>query len=152
MGFGTLMAPGRGIAGVLAPIAWAWLALAAAFAWKMLFGGAFYARPVLGNYWMRQVNLDPANVKKEDATMGLAWAAAWSLVGVALFNVLWSWTGAGGAAEGAMVGGAAGLGLAATAAMVHPVFEGRPNAVMWLYGVYHVIEWVGVGVVFGLLA
>jgi hypothetical protein len=36
--------------------------------------------------------------------------------------------------------------------MVHPVFEGRPKIVMWLYGMYHVVEWTGVGLIFGLLA
>lgn len=136
---------------MLPAIAWSWLAIVVAIVWKMLYGGVFYARPVLGNYWMRQVNLNPDSIRREDAMMGLVWALVWSVVGAVLFNALWSWTGAAGVAEGAMLGGAAGLGLAATAAMVHPVFEGRPAPVMWLYGVYHVIEWVGVGVVFGLL-
>ena len=137
---------------MLAGVTWAWIAIVVAIVWKMAYGGVFYARPVLGNFWMKQVNLDPASIRKEDAMMGLVWALAWSIVGAALFNVLWSWTDASGASEGLMVGAVGGIALAATAAMVHPVFEGRPKVVMWLYGVYHVIEWAGVGLVFGLLA
>ena len=137
---------------MLAPIAWAWLAIVVAVVWKMVYGGVFYARPVFGNWWMKQVGLNPDAIPRRDAMMGIMWAALWSVVGAALFNALWSWTGAAGLSEGAMVGAVSGVALASTAAMVHPVFEGRPGGVMWLYGVYHVIEWLGVGVIFGLLA
>lgn len=137
---------------MLAAVTWSWIAIVVAIVWKMAYGGIFYARPVMGNFWMKQVGLDPDAIRKEAAMMGLVWAAVWSALGAALFNVLWAWTGAAGATEGLMVGSVAGLALASTAAMVHPVFEGRPNAVMWLYGVYHLVEWAGVGLVFGLLA
>src|SRR5439155_9486375 len=112
---------------MLAAVTWAWIAIVVAIVWKMAYGGVFYARPVLGNFWMKQVSLDPASIRKEDAMMGLVWALAWSIVGAVLFNVLWSWTGASGASEGLMVGAVGGIALAATAAMVHPVFEGRPK-------------------------
>src|SRR5438552_9564285 len=125
---------------MLAAVSWAWIAIVVAIVWKMIYGGVFYARPVLGNFWMRQVNLDPANIKREDAMMGIVWALVWSIVGAALFNVIWSWTSGKGVSDGLTVGAVAGLALAATAAMVHPVFEGRPKVVMWLYCIYHVIE------------
>src|SRR5438128_1932661 len=137
---------------MLAAVTWAWIAIVVAIVWKMIFGSVVYARPVLGTWWGKQVGLDMANVPRSEAMKGLLYAVVWSIVGVLLFDALWSWTGAQGASEGLMVGLVAGLGLAATAAMVHPPFEQRPAGVMWMYGGYHLVEWLGVGLIFGLLA
>lgn len=137
---------------MLAPVTWSWIAIVVSIVWMMAYGAVVFARPVLGNWWMRQVGLDPATLKKNEATRGLALAFLATVVAAVLFGFVWSWTGAAGASEGAMVGAIVGLAAAGTASFVHPVFEGRPLGVAVLYLVYHVVEWTGVGVAFGLLA
>lgn len=137
---------------MLAGITWNWLAIVASIVWMMAYGGVLFARPVLGNWWMRQVGLNPDAIRKEDAMRGLLLALLMTVIASVLFSVAWSWTGAAGLGEGAMVGFVVGLAAAGTAAFVHPVFEGRPLPVAVLYLAYHVVEWVGIGVIFGLLA
>lgn len=137
---------------MLAAVTWAWIAIVVSIVWKMAYGSVLYARPVMGDRWGKWVNLDMSKVDRKAAMMGLAWAVIWSIVGVVMFQMLWSWTGAKGVGDGWMVGLTAGLGLAATGAMVHPPFEQRPGPLMWFYGAYHTVEWIGVGIVFGLLA
>jgi uncharacterized protein DUF1761 len=136
----------HGIRRMLADVAWSWPAIVVASVWKIGFGGILYQPPVFGKWLARQVGLDRANLK------AVPWAILLNIVGALLFNLLWDWTGAAGASEGAIVGAVAGLGLAATAAMLHPPFERRPTGVTALYGAHHFVEWIGVGVVFGLLA
>jgi hypothetical protein len=128
-----------------------WVAIVVAVVWKMLYGTVANLRPVMGDRWGRWVGLDMASIRREDAMKAMPWAVLWSIVGVVLFDVVWSWTGGSGASDGLMVGLVAGIGLASTAVMVHPPFEQRPMALMWWYGVYHAIEWAGVGLVFGLI-
>lgn len=137
---------------MLAPVTFAWIAIIAAIVWKMVYGMVVYARPILGDWWMKEVGLGPDSVKKEDATRGILWAVVLSIVGTLLFAVLWSWTGASGASEGAMLGALVGLGFAGSSAMVHAVFEGRSMALSALYLVYHIVEFAVIGVLFGLLA
>jgi len=136
---------------MLAAITWMWVAMVVAVVWKMAYGSALYARPVMGDRWASWVGLDMARVARSDAMKGLVWAIAWSVVGVLCFDAVWSWTGGSGASDGLMVGLLAGIGLAGTGAAVHPPFEQRPMPLMWFYFAYHVVEWVGVGLIFGLI-
>lgn len=137
---------------MLAGITWHWIAIIVSIVWMMAYGGVVFARPVLGNWWMKQVGIDPANVDQKAAMRGLGLAFLMTAIASVLFSALWSWTGATGVGDGWMVGLVVGLAAAGTASFVHPVFEGRPTGVAVLYLAYHVVEWIGIGIVFGLLA
>lgn len=137
---------------MLSPVELPWLAIAAAFVASMVVGFVWYARPVFGGYWMRQVNLDPANVRKEDAMRGVMIALLMALAMAIGFAILWGWTGAEGLQEGFMVGFVAWVAFGLPIAMVHPAFEGRPLTVGLVYVGHHLVEFLLYGAIFGLLA
>lgn len=129
-----------------------WLAIAAAFVASMAVGMIWYARPVFGNLWMRHVNLDPANVKKEDATRGILLALLMALAMSIGFAIYYRWSGAEGLFEGLLVAFVAWVAFALPLSVVHPTFEGRSLWVPILYLGHHLLEFLLYGVIFGLLA
>lgn len=134
---------------MLAPLTINWLAVALAFVASMAIGGALYARPLMGGWWMKQVGLEPAGVKKEEAMRALAVSAVLGLILAIFYAVLFDWTLAESPIEGAIVGLIAGLAFGIPIGMVHSVFEGRPLGVGLLYGGHHLAELVVMGVIFG---
>lgn len=137
---------------MLAPYSINWIAVIVAIVVSMACGFLIYAPPVLGNWWMKQVGLNPQTVPKDAAMKSVAVALSLTAIMAISFAVIYAWTGAEGPLEGATVGLMCGLAFGLPIGMVHPTFEGRPLAVGVLYGAHHILEFVLIGLVFGFLA
>lgn len=137
---------------MLAAIDIDWIAVLLAVVISMVVGSVLYAPPVLGRWWWRQVGIDPAKQETAAATRALVVAILLSVVMAIAFAVVFGWTGASGAAEGATVGALAGIAFGIPIGVVHPTFEGRPLTVGLLYGAHHLVEYVLIGLAFGMRA
>lgn len=137
---------------MLTPVQLPWLAIGVAFVANMAIGMIWYARPLFGSYWMRQVGLEPGKVSRDDATRGILVALLMALATSIGFAILYEWTGAAGLMEGLMVAFVAWVAFGLPMSVIHPTFEQRPLTVALVYIGHHLIEFLAYGVIFGLLA
>lgn len=128
-----------------------WPAFVISIVVSMAWGFALFHRQLAGGWWMRQVGLDPDNLPKEAAMRSVGIAFALSIIQAVGFAIIFGWTGASGIVEGATVGILAGIAFGLPLGMVHPTFEGRPMGVGILYGAQHIIEFLMMGMIFGIL-
>lgn len=137
---------------MLSAISINWVALIAAIVISMVIGSVIYSPPVLGNWWMKEIGRAPRNLSREEMMRVMGTAVALSILMGVCFAILFGWTGASGAGEGAAVGILLGLGFGVPIGMVHATFEEKPMMVGMVYGAHHIIEYTIIGIVFGLLS
>lgn len=122
-----------------------WLAMAAGFVASMAIGFALFARPVLGDSWMRLVKLDPNAVDKKAAMRAVGISALLSIVLNLGFAVLVDVTAAEGAGEGIMLGLVTWLLFIVPVVLTHVLYEGKPIMVGGIYALHHFLEFAALG-------
>lgn len=136
---------------MLTAVEFNWIAIGLAIVVSMGWGAIVYARPIGGAWWMKQVGLDPNKVDQKAAMTSLGFALALSIIMAVCFAIVFAWSGAEGIVEGAAMGILVGIGFGLPIGMVHPIFEGRPLGVGILYGAHHIVEYLLIGMLFGVI-
>lgn len=124
-----------------------WLAVAAGLVASMAIGFALFARPVLGETWMRLVKLDPASIDKRAATRAVAFSAVLAVVLNLGFAVLSDVVEADGAGEGLMLGLVVWLLFVVPVVVTHVLYEGKPLVVGGIYALHHFLEFAVLGAI-----
>jgi MFS family permease len=112
--------------------------------------GAVWYGPLFGRPWMALVGLSPDTVRK-DFKPARAYGLTFVLSLISAWLLGW---GAGPdptVLEGLGCGLVIGAGWVASSLATNDLFEGRPRALTFINGGYHVARFVLMGLVFGLL-
>lgn len=132
------------------PISINWAAVGLTVVASFLVGSILYARPVMGDRWMRGVGLTPERITKEGMVRGMVASIALSVILGLGFAAFRDWTGATGLVEGLRLGVYAWVAFAVPLT-VHQVYEGRPAGIAVLYATHHLLEFLAVGAIHGVL-
>lgn len=123
-----------------------YLAVLVAVVANMLIGYVYYARPVLGNTWMKLIGKSPEELKK-GAGAAMGWMLLFAVIEAYVLAFFVDYTTAASVGAGAVTGIWIWLGFALPILGGDNVFSGRPRKLLVLQLGYHLISLVVMGAI-----
>ncbi|MSP20566.1 MAG: DUF1761 domain-containing protein [Alphaproteobacteria bacterium] len=115
----------------------------------MIIGAVYYLPAVAGKAWMNAIGKTEAEVRAAMTPRVLIAGFVLAILEMSVLAAIEGWAGAVGVADGVMVALIVWLGLTLPAASMNVLFEGRPTALHWVYGVNSLIIFAVAGAVIG---
>ena len=115
----------------------------------MIIGAVYYLPAVAGKAWMNAIGKTEAEVRAAMTPRVLIAGFVLAILEMSVLAAIEGWAGAVGVADGVMVALIVWLGLTLPAASMNVLFEGRPIALHWVYGVNSLIIFAVAGAVIG---
>ncbi len=115
----------------------------------MIIGAVYYLPAVAGKAWMNAIGKTEAEVRAAMTPRVLIAGFVLAILEMSVLAAIEGWAGTAGVADGVMVALIVWLGLTLPAASMNVLFEGRPTALHWVYGVNSLIIFAVAGAVIG---
>ncbi len=124
-----------------------WLAVVVSGVVSMMIGFVYYAKPVFGKMWMKEVGKTEKEIQEGASTSMYVMMFISSLVLAYVMTHFVSYSGAESAMDGAITGFWAWLGFAATAGFATNLFSGKSMRLFAINYGYHLVDFVVIGAI-----
>lgn len=124
-----------------------WLAVVVSGVASMIIGFVYYAKPVLGKMWMKEVGKTEKEIKDGASSSMYVMMFVSSLVLAYVMTHFVSYAGAKDAMDGATTGFWVWLGFAATTGFATNLFSGKSMRLFAINYGYHLVDFVVIGAI-----